>query len=255
VIPGLFLKGSRGKNADAPLGWITQRRKAVPVIEWRVLIPRPDGESTLKKCNLSRGIVLSIAVAVWLTAMSTGFYQVMVYEFTPGPSGQVPVSWPTGSRLLRVENVPNLLIAVHPKCPCTRSSLAVLEDILQHSPAGASIRLLVYRPIVAAADWEDSPLPPLTAWPGVERVDDPGGFEAARFGLVTSGATVAFDAAGHLRFAGGLNASRGRSEMSGGGLALLAILGGEEPRSVAAEAYGCPIRAEATVRGASGVGR
>jgi hypothetical protein len=73
-------------------------------------------------------------------------------------------------------------------------------------------------------------------------VDDPGGVEAARFGLSTSGATTAFDAEGQRRFTGGLNATRGGEDLSEGGLALLAILRGDAPVRPSADAFGCPLR-------------
>jgi hypothetical protein len=197
--------------------------------------PRPRGK-----------YVLFLAVIAWMSAVGAGLYRMMIYETTPGPSAKAPVSWPAGSSIRRIPDVPNVLMAVHPRCPCTRGSLATLAGILGRSRAGSSIRLLVYRPAVSGGDWADSPSRALAAMPGVEMVDDPGGLEASRFGLATSGATVAFDAKGLKRFVGGLNATRGGREISDGGRALLAVLGGEGPRGAEAETFGCSLRALST---------
>ena len=175
-----------------------------------------------------------IAGLVWICALATGFGLFAKYETTPGPSSVVPAAWPEGSSVVPVPGVPNVVMAVHPGCPCTRGSLAALSNILRRTPPGASVRLLARR----AAGLSAGPV----ALPGVGVVDDPGGVEAARFGMLTSGATAAFDAEGRRRFAGGLNATRGGKDLSEGGLALLAVLRGVDPTSPSADTFGCPLR-------------
>jgi hypothetical protein len=218
--------------------------------------PRSCGKESLTVIHLerfsARGFIPWLIAIAWITAMATGFHRMASYETTPGPLGAPPVSWPTSSRLSRIEGVPNVFMAVHPRCPCTRSSLTILGEIAQRSPAGSSIRLLVYRPMVAGPGWDDPPLPARAASTVLETVADPGGTEAERFGLATSGAVIAFDALGLWQITGGLNTTRGRTEISGGGLALLAILDHKEPQIHEAKAYGCPVRAPENRRTSGG---
>ncbi len=206
---------------------------------------------TSEPCHAWRIIAWPISIA-WAMALMIGFALLMRYETTPGPVGQAPVSWPTDSALGRVEDAPNVVVAVHPRCPCTRASLAALTGLLERSASRASVRLLVFRPAASGVDWAGSPPPAVVPRPGVSVVDDPGGVEAARFGLATSGATIAFDAGGRKRFVGGLTAMRGRPELSGGGRALLAVLGVGGPGVGSAEVYGCPLGTNSGAKASGG---
>jgi hypothetical protein len=121
-----------------------------------------------------------------------------------------------------------------------RASLDLLAEIAQSAPSTSSIRLLIFRPEGTGLGWAgETCLPMLEPMWGAIRVDDPGGREAARFGLATSGAVAAFDAAGRLQFLGGLNARRGRVVPSGGAEDVASVLAGREPIRRAAAVFGC----------------
>ncbi len=134
----------------------------------------------------------------------------------------------------------DILMAVHPRCPCTRSSLIELAEALRDAPPGASARLLIFRPPGESPDWAGTSfLKAAEAVAGAEVVDDPGGVEASRFGLETSGAVVAFDARGRRRYCGGLTSARGKAGPSEGTRALRSVLAGSEPGRRAAPVFGC----------------
>jgi hypothetical protein len=76
---------------------------------------------------------------------------------------------------------------------------------------------------------------------GVRTVEDPGGREATRFGADTSGATLLYDAAGRLAFAGGLTMSRGHEGNSFGEERIVALLTGTTPDRNDSPVFGCPI--------------
>ena len=183
--------------------------------------------------------VAGAAAVAWLALVAAGFAAIERYESTPGAADRSPAGWPAGSALVPAAGRPNAVMAVHPRCPCTRASLAILGEILARVPGGPSVRLLVYRPGGAGGsgpEWS------AVAPAGASVVDDPGGLEASRFGLATSGAIAAFDAKGRRKFAGGLTAGRGREAISGGGEALLAVLAGREPIGGLAPVFGCGLR-------------
>lgn len=184
---------------------------------------------------------LSALGMAWLVVLTAGFGVMHAYESTPGPAVSAPDDWPDDAGLPRVPGVPNVVMAVHPRCPCSRASLAALGDAIGRSRASASVRLLVFRPSDRGPGWGDGGMIDV---PGAVRVDDPGGAMARRFGLETSGATAAFDASGRKRFAGGLTAARGSEGVSSGAAAILATLRGDAPMRDAAEVFGCPMRAQ-----------
>lgn len=166
--------------------------------------------------------------AVWACIVLLGFGALAVYKVTPGTSGALPADWPAGSSLRREPGRPNVVVAVHLRCPYTRVSLDVLGRLVARSPGSATVRLLVYRSEDAVSGWERE-VPPIA---GVTRADDPGGREAEAFGLKTSG---------RLRFSGGITARRGRSATCRGGEPLLVVIRGEPPAVSAASVFGCEL--------------
>lgn len=142
----------------------------------------------------------------------------------------------------RIAGRPEVVMAVHPKCPCTRAGLRTLGEIVDDPRGCASIRLLVFRPAGSGEGWGREALKDATAsTSGLALVDDPGGIEAARFGLETSGAMAVFDAHGRLQFTGGLNVGRGAAGPSAGAESLIAVLAGRRPVLSSCDAFGCPL--------------
>jgi hypothetical protein len=185
-------------------------------------------------------VAAPLAMATWMAMAGVGFRALEGYERTPGATGRSPQDWPLGSALEFVPHRPNAVMAVHPRCPCSRASLDLLAEIARGAPPTSSIRLLIFRPEGTGPGWAgETGLPAVESAGGAIRVDDPGGREAARFGLATSGAVAAFDAAGHLRFSGGLTASRGREVASGGAEDVASVLAGREPGRGKAAVFGC----------------
>jgi hypothetical protein len=177
----------------------------------------------------------------------------MAHELTPGRSGRSPQEWAASSSLKPRANHINILMVVHPRCPCTRSSLIELAEALKDSPARVSARLLVFRPPGESPNWPGpSFFRAASAVPGAEIVDDPGGVEASRFGLETSGTVVAFDARGRRRYCGGLTSARGKVGPSEGGRALRSLLAGSDPELRGAPVFGCGLGRVAEIKLARG---
>jgi hypothetical protein len=187
-----------------------------------------------------RWVAAPLVMAAWMAMAAAGFRALETYEGTPGSTGRAPPDWPEGSALDFVPRLPNVVMAVHPRCPCSRASLDLLAEIARSAPSNSSIRLLIFRPEGTDPGWAGETCPPeLEPTGGAIRVDDPGGREAARFGLATSGAVAAFDADGRLRFSGGLTARRGRVVPSGGAEDVASVLAGREPWRGVAAVFGC----------------
>lgn len=182
-----------------------------------------------------------LGVFAWAGAVAAGFGVIEAYESTPGPTAPASSGWPGGSALAFVPGRPNVVMALHPRCPCSRASLDALAEIVRSTPGPVSVRLLIYRPERSSPAWASSGSGPID---GAGRVDDPGGAEAGRFGLATSGLVAAFDAGGRPRFSGGLTAGRGRSGPSDGGEALRAVLRAEVPARLRWAVYGCGLGLE-----------
>lgn len=184
-----------------------------------------------------------------LACAVAGLGMMQSYMTTPGAVGDTPAIWPDDSGLERSAGRWTLVLAVHPKCPCTDASVAELEGVLKAAPIAPELVAVVRVPDEPGrtTGWLDSPL--ITALRRVAEVgadrlrliEDPTGEIAASFGARTSGHAVLFDPGGAVRFSGGVTASRGMRGPSTGAASIASLLGGREARASRAAVYGCPL--------------
>src|SRR5215210_4678983 len=156
--------------------------------------------------RLRREFGLAAVGMLWLGAVAAGFAAWEAYDATPGD----------GPRDARTETDRpatgrgELVMFAHPRCPCTRASLAELGELLSHNSVGAEVRILFVRPEGVADGWERGELWATAAdIPGVRVECDPGGAEAARAGATASGHVVVYDRDGRVAFRGGITKARG----------------------------------------------
>ncbi len=164
----------------------------------------------------------SLLVCAWVAAIGVSWYFLWRYDMTAGQIGAVPSAWPSDSSLRRHESLPTLLVFAHPRCACTRATLAELERLVGRVGTRMSATLVVIAPPGAERDWDNADLVPvLREIPWVNRVIDEGGREATRFGAMTSGHAVLYSPEGSLLFSGGLTSARGHEGASRGQEAIV----------------------------------
>jgi hypothetical protein len=186
--------------------------------------------------------LLWLATATWLALVVFGAGMLVRYASTPGAQSDPPPTWPSASRLERPDGRYLLLLAVHPRCPCTRATLGELEVIMSHSSGRIVSRVLFVQPAGAGDSWARSGLwRQAASIPGVEPVLDPRGREALRFGALTSGHTVVYAPDGRLLFHGGITGARGHFGSNTGADAVLATVEGERTPVGATPVFGCPL--------------
>lgn len=179
---------------------------------------------------------------VWLAAVGTGLAWLARYDNRPGPAARAPAAWPAGSGLTRDPGRPTLVMLAHPRCACTRASLAELREVMTRALARPRAYVVFIRPGGVADDWERtdlwqtaSAIPDVTVW----RDDD--GREAARFGAATSGTTFVYAPDGRLLFSGGTTGARGHAGDNLGRATILALLNHEPQDRDASPVFGCPL--------------
>jgi hypothetical protein len=187
------------------------------------------------------GLVVAVSV-VWLLAAAGGLGVLWRYERGAGAAAAPPMAWPADSPLARTPGRATLVMLAHPRCPCSRASIEELNRILSRVADRLTTYVLFFRPSDFAAEWEQTDL-----WraaerlPGVHVRTDEDGREARRFGSVTSGQVLLYDAAGRLRFTGGITPSRGHAGDNPGAAAVVALAGGEASGTDAAPVFGCSL--------------
>lgn len=180
--------------------------------------------------------------ATWGLAVVGGMLLMAAYAAAPGEPGSPPARWPKGAAVPLDARRPTLLIFLHPRCPCSRASLAELAALLDRCGDRVAARAVVFRPRRGGGEWSPADLRAgLAEVPGLEVSPDIDGEEARRFAVATSGHVVLYAPRGDRLFSGGITPGRGERGDNLGRAALLGrILGGsgEDP---GCPVFGCPL--------------
>jgi len=178
----------------------------------------------------------------WVLALGIGYKLLTNYELQAGTAGTAPQIWPADTGVTRDSQRMNLLLFVHPECPCTRATIAELTHVLTICRDRVATQVFVYAPAEEMAAWTESSLAQsIRALPGVRVQPDRDGNIAARFGAETSGQTLLFDAEGRLQFFGGLTGARGHEGDNAGRRAVIARITGSETGLTHTAVFGCAI--------------
>lgn len=189
-----------------------------------------------------RPLVIGFLLLVAAATATGGLGTLWVHAAEPAPAGTAPSQWPAASTIPRPGDRPTLVMFAHPRCPCTRGSLDELRRVL--APLGDRIdaQLWVVVPDGVPAAWaERDELVSAATIPGVALHFDVGGAEARRFDARASGQVVLYDAAGRLRYHGGVTGSRGHAGANAGADRLAAQLAITVPVALAAPVFGCAL--------------
>jgi hypothetical protein len=179
-----------------------------------------------------------LVITVWTLLSVMGLAVLLLHETTPGSAGNPPQDWPCDAPFGGGDGI---FMFAHPKCPCTRASLAELAKLITDFPGAVEAYVIFFQPDDRDSQWEDTDL-----WrtareiPGVHVIADLGGRERKRFGVQTSGHVLLYSA-GKLVFSGGITASRGHSGDNAGRDAIAELLRHGNPTTRESSVFGCPL--------------
>jgi hypothetical protein len=180
---------------------------------------------------------------LWVAAAVGGTAYIFLYESRPAPKAELAQMWPEQTGLARNANGFSLVMAVHPKCSCTRASVAELNKLMLAWGGRVHAIALVTKPFEVSDLWSETDVTArLRELPNVTVVRDLGGAKSAAFGAENSGQTLLYDAAGQLVFEGGITAFRGHEGPSIGGETLKQIVAGEAAPSRHTKVFGCSLQ-------------
>lgn len=170
-------------------------------------------------------------IGVWALGVGGAMALAMRYEATPGKVGDARPLAQAGREVVMV---------VHPDCPCTAASVRVFQRLLGEAKTATPARLLVVAygdpdHDVAGEKYAQAVPAARAAWISPEEAEK-------RFGAYTSGHTVAY-LDGKPVFSGGLTSGRGVESSSDSQTDLRNFLAG---RPVRAErpVFGCALNGE-----------
>jgi hypothetical protein len=192
---------------------------------------------------IRRSSVVAASVAgIWLAAVLAGFAAVIDFEVTPGQSGAVPARRPAGIGPALAPERRTIMLFAHPRCPCTRATIAELNTILADFPGQVDVQVFFRTPEDPSEEWTNSALwNDAAALQGATITADPGGTLARQFNVRTSGHVLLYSAAGRLLYSGGITPSRGREGENPGRRAIVSLLRGRSDGNSESEVFGCPV--------------
>jgi hypothetical protein len=181
-------------------------------------------------------------IALWAVAVVVGMALLWRYKLATLAPGDAPGQWPTSSIIEREPGRPTLLMLVHPKCTCSRASLAELARLMTDTGGRAKAIVLFVRPDGVPDGWERS-----DTWqtasriPGVIVYADEGGREARRFGATVSGYTLLYGSDGRLLFHGGITSARGHEGDNAGRQRITSLLREGRADADRSPTFGCEL--------------
>ncbi len=191
-------------------------------------------------------------VAVWLIAVAIGFG--FLHNYGARSSSEFPLPSPVNSQIDNSEEVitegairnptgrRQLLMFVHPMCPCTRASIHELERIVAQSATRFETTIYVWQPADAAYDWTDSDLiRSARLIPNVAIEHDIDGIKAKSLSASTSGHVLLFDPDGRFRYSGGITSTRGHAGDNYGSASILAALANSSAATKGIPVFGCQL--------------
>lgn len=195
---------------------------------------------------------LPLVVGVWLSALGLGLASMMSYDYTPTAAAAVTsIDWRADVPIARAADRSTLVVVLHPLCPCSKATVAELERLLARSSERVRTYAIFSLPDGLDGDGLHDPRRS-SLWasasliPGVTNVLDLDGKIAARFDAQSSGQTYVYDAAGHLRFSGGITAGRGLVGDNEATVAVETLISANKLTAVGnptiAPVFGCSIR-------------
>ena len=186
-----------------------------------------------------RRVAGAIAIlALWAVLLVGGFRGLLQHETASGPFRAAP----SRENRFGADGKAALIMALHPKCPCSRASVAELTKIYSHTTKPLKIVVLAYKPAAEPDSWIESSSLESVRKLHPEIVIDPDGAEAKRLGMTTSGQVIVYDAGRNLVFDGGITGSRAHEgDNLGEQLALAQINGRATERISSAPVFGCSI--------------
>src|SRR5690349_6223255 len=186
------------------------------------------------------GSLWLLGTVLWALLLAGGWLVLLRHDRTPNSQGAVPATWPAASSLSLDVRQPTLLMFAHRHCPCTRTSLGELGQILAHGGGRVAARVVLVAPDGVEQDRVSRDIERLArSLPAVDVVVDRGGLEARCFGVRTSGHVVLYDVHGRLRFSGGITQGRGHAGDNDGRRTVLAWLQDGVAERRTAPVYGC----------------
>jgi hypothetical protein len=189
--------------------------------------------------------VFPLLFLLWLGLIAGGYAWSIRYGFKhgrePGAPPTLPPSLACPTPLTRAQ----LILSLHPHCPCSRATVAELGKILSRTRDASDVTVLLYKPATQPDSWLDGWILRECHRLKCRICPDPDGRAAASLGGFTSGHVALYDIAGRLCYQGGITGARGHEGDNLGERTIIELLRGRRGGATSLPVFGCAIQKQA----------
>lgn len=187
--------------------------------------------------------LLVLAYLMWGGLLFIGHLVLFEYEMTASPLADTKRIFPEKSVVQLARGRQNIILFIHPMCPCTMASVDELAELMHVGQEDAIGTVIALMPTELKSEWSSQPV--FSALKRIRNVSisyDSDGSQAATFGATTSGHVLIYDGRGVLQFSGGITASRGHSGDNANLQAAKNIILDRNPKFATTPVLGCALR-------------
>lgn len=184
--------------------------------------------------------LLPVIVSVWVILIGGAFTALLGYHNVPGQRSDLGTVWPTNNSIKLDTQRANLMVFIHPQCPCSVASLNELARIQSICGIRLNTHVIFYSP--SGMGWEDtSKVRQALAIPNIHITNDVDGQLAQQFGALTSGHALLYSSNGRRIFSGGITPARGHEGENLGRSSIVQYVLEGETEYERTNVFGCPI--------------
>ena len=186
--------------------------------------------------------IFSVSIlGLWISMILYGVVTLLIYDAKPGEAASAPRTLPKSNVDPR-NDMPLMLVFLHPHCPCSRNTVEQLQYLLLESQGALECRVHFVIPPDTERGWESGDLlRRVRLIPGLTVEYDRGGIQAQHFAATTSGQVLFYKRDRTLAFSGGITPSRGHAGDCMGSQAISKLLENEDWPYRQAPIYGCQL--------------
>lgn len=189
---------------------------------------------------MKKDFVLWISAVLWTCAMVCGWIALNRYTYTAEAVAAAPSDWPMDAGLTRTRDRSNLVMFLHPGCPCSRATLTELDRLRSRIGDDCHIQLVMVLSREHGDEWQETPLQRQAAeLKDIHLTQDWDGRIAGTFSAGTSGETYLYSPQGKLLFHGGLTMGRGHEGPASGQDQIFDAIHSLTPQFPSNKVYGC----------------
>ncbi len=151
---------------------------------------------------------LYLITGIWLICIIISLYYISSYMFKVSENPQACPIYPNNQQIIFDKTKDNLILFIHPFCPCSHATVNELKRVLAKTNANIAINVVFIKPKGLKSIQQNDLYQEISQIKGVNIIFDRSNVLAGAFNINTSGSILLYDINGNLIFQGGITGGR-----------------------------------------------